>query len=124
MPLTAKGKKVLQSMQGQYGAKKGEQVFYASKNAGKIKGVDRSSTADAQARKWQHLADRAMKRMVPKPARDYKPTFDALVSKAQQHFHDNAPPPPFKQVFRDALRKGISVRDAMKQALDMCPRRK
>jgi hypothetical protein len=30
-------------MQEQYGKKKGEQVFYASKNAGKIKGVDKPS---------------------------------------------------------------------------------
>ena len=41
MPLTKKGKKIMRSMKKQYGAKKGEQVFYASKNAGKIKGVDR-----------------------------------------------------------------------------------
>lgn len=39
-PLTAKGEKILSSMKEEYGAKKGEQVFYASKNAGKIKGVD------------------------------------------------------------------------------------
>ena len=30
------------AMTKQYGAKKGKQVFYASRNAGKIKGVDKS----------------------------------------------------------------------------------
>jgi hypothetical protein len=30
-------------MKNTYGPKKGEKVFYASKNAGKIKGVDRRS---------------------------------------------------------------------------------
>lgn len=40
MPLTEKGKKVLASMKKQYGAKKGEQVFYASINAGKLTGVE------------------------------------------------------------------------------------
>ncbi len=40
MPLTSKGEKILSEMEGQYGEKKGEQVFYASKNAGKISGVD------------------------------------------------------------------------------------
>lgn len=40
MPLTKKGKKVMKSMKGQYGEKKGEQVFYATKNKGKLKGVD------------------------------------------------------------------------------------
>lgn len=40
MPLTEKGQKILSEMKDQYGEEKGEQVFYASKNAGKIKGVD------------------------------------------------------------------------------------
>ena len=39
MPLTGKGKSILRSMTEQYGAKKGKQVFYASINAGKIKGA-------------------------------------------------------------------------------------
>jgi len=42
MPLTPKGKKIQAAMKEEYGPKKGEEVFYASKNAGKIKGVDRS----------------------------------------------------------------------------------
>ena len=41
MPLTDKGKKIMKSMKKQYGKKKGEAVFYASKNKGKIKGVDK-----------------------------------------------------------------------------------
>ena len=41
MPLTPKGEKILKSMKEEYGAKKGESVFYASKNAGKNKGVDK-----------------------------------------------------------------------------------
>ena len=36
MPLTKKGKKIMSSMKKQYGKKKGEQVFYASKNKGTI----------------------------------------------------------------------------------------
>lgn len=40
MPLTKKGKKIKKAMSKQYGKKKGEQVFYATKNKGKIKGVD------------------------------------------------------------------------------------
>jgi len=43
MPLTGKGKKIMKSMEKTYGSKKGEQVFYASKNAGKIKGVEGKS---------------------------------------------------------------------------------
>ncbi len=39
MPLTSKGHKILSSMRKSYGAKKGKQVFYASQNAGKIKGT-------------------------------------------------------------------------------------
>lgn len=42
MPLTGKGKKIMSSMQSQYGDKKGEQVFYASRNKGRIEGVDKA----------------------------------------------------------------------------------
>ena len=42
MPLTAKGKKIMKSMKKQYGKKKAEEVFYASKNKGVISGVDRT----------------------------------------------------------------------------------
>lgn len=40
MPLTKKGKTILTAMREQYGSKKGESVFYASANAGKITGVE------------------------------------------------------------------------------------
>jgi hypothetical protein len=43
VPLTEKGSKIMSAMKKEYGAKKGEQVFYASRNAGKIKGVDPES---------------------------------------------------------------------------------
>lgn len=39
MPLTPKGEKIKSNMTREYGEKKGKQVFYASENAGKIKGV-------------------------------------------------------------------------------------
>lgn len=39
MPLTPKGKKIKKAMKEEYGAKKGEAVFYASENKGTIKGV-------------------------------------------------------------------------------------
>lgn len=40
MPLTKKGTKIMDAMTKEYGSKKGESVFYASKTAGKIKGVE------------------------------------------------------------------------------------
>jgi hypothetical protein len=46
MPLTKKGAKIKAAMSKQYGADKGEKVFYASKNAGRISGVE----ADAKAK--------------------------------------------------------------------------
>jgi len=39
MPLTKKGKKIKSAMQKEYGKKKGEKVFYATENKGKIKGI-------------------------------------------------------------------------------------
>ena len=41
MPLNEKGRKIMKSMKDQYGKKRGEQVFYASKNKGTIKGVEK-----------------------------------------------------------------------------------
>ena len=41
MPLTKKGRKVMDAMKSEYGEKKAKEVFYASRNAGKIKGVDK-----------------------------------------------------------------------------------
>ena len=43
MPLTKKGKEIMKSMKEQYGDKKGESIFYASKNKGTIKGVEKAS---------------------------------------------------------------------------------
>jgi len=40
MPLTKKGAKIQSAMKKEYGAKKGESVFYASINAGKVKGAE------------------------------------------------------------------------------------
>lgn len=40
MPLTHKGKVIEKAMKKEYGSKKGESVFYASKNKGTIKGVE------------------------------------------------------------------------------------
>lgn len=43
MPLTKKGLKIREAMEKYYGKKKGDEVFYASENAGKIKGVKKKS---------------------------------------------------------------------------------
>lgn len=40
MPLTDKGEKISKAMVEEYGKEKGEKVFYASRNAGTITGVD------------------------------------------------------------------------------------
>ena len=53
MPLTEKGKQVMAAMKDEYGAKKGEQVFYASRNKGTISGVERSK----RRRSVKHVAE-------------------------------------------------------------------
>ena len=50
MPLNAKGRKIMSSMKEQYGKKRGEQVFYASKNKGVIKGVEKRKTRRKNAK--------------------------------------------------------------------------
>jgi len=44
MPLTKKGEKIKAAMTKEYGAKKAEKVFYASRNKGTISGVDKSKS--------------------------------------------------------------------------------
>jgi hypothetical protein len=41
MPLSKKGKEIIDNMHSQYGKKKGDAIFYASKNAGTIKGIEK-----------------------------------------------------------------------------------
>lgn len=48
MPLSSKGQEIMAAMKHQYGSKKGESVFYASKNSGKISGVDSPSQDSRQ----------------------------------------------------------------------------
>ena len=50
MPLNEKGKKIMKSMRKQYGKKRGETIFYASKNKGTIKGVEKRKTRSKNAR--------------------------------------------------------------------------
>lgn len=45
MPLTPKGQKIMANMKSEYGAEKAKRVFYASRNAGRITGVDPESKA-------------------------------------------------------------------------------
>jgi len=51
MPLTEKGKKIKAAMIKQYGAKKGEQVFYASQQKGTITGTDIKNYARRHGKK-------------------------------------------------------------------------
>ena len=39
MPLTQKGKKIKRNMRKTYGEEKGDEVFYASQNSGKVTGT-------------------------------------------------------------------------------------
>ena len=42
MPLNKKGKKIMKKMKKEYGKKKGESVFYAMENSGKLKDVKKA----------------------------------------------------------------------------------
>lgn len=51
MPLSHKGKAIMSAMDKEYGDKKSEEVFYASKNAGKIKGVEKAKSKALKEKK-------------------------------------------------------------------------
>ena len=50
MPLNKKGRKIMKSMKEQYGKKRGETVFYASKNKGVIKGLEKKKKRSKNAK--------------------------------------------------------------------------
>lgn len=54
MPLTTKGKKIMRNMVEEYGPKKGKSVFYASRNSGRISGVDPESTGHRRPHARNH----------------------------------------------------------------------
>lgn len=45
MPLTKKGTKIMKAMKKEYWPKKAEKVFYASRNKGVIKGVEKTRSS-------------------------------------------------------------------------------
>ena len=51
MPLNKKGKKIMAAMKKQYGSKTGQKVFYATKNKGKIKNVEKKKRSKSRNRK-------------------------------------------------------------------------
>ena len=51
MPLNKKGKKIMAAMKEQYGSKTGQKVFYATKNKGKIKNVEKKKRSKSRNRK-------------------------------------------------------------------------
>ena len=50
MPLNETGRKIMKSMKEQFGKKRGETVFYASKNKGVIKGVEKKKKRSKNAK--------------------------------------------------------------------------
>lgn len=55
MPLTKHGKKLMSKFQSEYGTKKGKSIFYASKNAGRITGVDKGFYGHMSASKTKQM---------------------------------------------------------------------
>jgi hypothetical protein len=55
MPLTEKGEKIKGAMEKKYGPEKGEEVFYASKNKGKITGVDDAGDFPEKVRNFSKM---------------------------------------------------------------------
>jgi hypothetical protein len=66
MPLTEKGEKIMGAMKEKYGSKKGEEVFYASKNAGKIAGVDRADRVPLEEGKSKETVNKNVNRLLEK----------------------------------------------------------
>jgi hypothetical protein len=97
MPLTEKGGKIKSAMEKQYGPETGERVFYASKNKGKITGVDSNRDDDNQ-----HMGFTAAQ---AEPVKKLVDSCDALISRIDAFEH------------RKAQRQPISVKPKKKDNL-------
>jgi hypothetical protein len=64
MPLTEKGEKIKGAMEKQYGPEKGEKVFYASKNKGKISGVDRADRVPLEEGKSKETVNKNINKLL------------------------------------------------------------
>jgi hypothetical protein len=53
MPLTDKGRSLLEEFKQEYGPEKGREVFYAAKNKGTITGVEEKSGGDGKNKSSQ-----------------------------------------------------------------------
>lgn len=73
MPLTSKGEKIMGAMQREYGEKKGEKVFYASRNAGTIGAVDTITTLEQESRTREAYA-------TTQAYKDFQPVIDTGLS--------------------------------------------
>ena len=60
MSLTSKGEEILKNLRKEYGEEKGERVFYAMRNMGKIKGVEgsRSDMSEDEFKEMARLWDK------------------------------------------------------------------
>lgn len=74
MPLTEKGEKIKSSMVEQYGPEKGEEVFYASKNAGRITGVDKKADQQPGAQPAAKPQPQAQGQQPEQPVKETKTT--------------------------------------------------
>ena len=67
MPLNEKGKKIMASMKKQYGKKKGEEIFYAMENSGKLKKVTKARTGYAAKAQYDKGRDPSQQFATSKP---------------------------------------------------------
>jgi hypothetical protein len=147
MPLSAKGQKIMAAMRREYGAKKAESVFYASKNSGKISGVDATQVlgkvvsdqgSESQAMQPPNPVESSPLKQVTVPAGDSLPTKDQFRRQFRDAMWLGNPLPKclalgtiwtgkstpsqdsrlfFKGAVKDALLKGLTADKAIKLAL-------
>jgi hypothetical protein len=145
MPKTEKGEKIAAAMKEQYGAKKGEQVFYASKNAGKITGVDEATVIGGKETKppsmpettspstgatlptkdvfRRRVTDAVRAGLPMKKVMEAGTTWGSDLGKSNKNFqgYSNTDKATFRKAFRDAINGGAATHECICHALGMLP---
>jgi hypothetical protein len=117
MPLTEKGEKIKGAMEKQYGAEKGEKVFYASKNKGTITGVDDDERIPLEEGKSKETVSRNTNKLIEK---GHNPEAAAGIAQRQasKSKDDDAQHMGFSGSQAEPIEKLVSQCDALAKRLD------
>lgn len=123
MPLTEKGEKIMGAMKEKYGSEKGEQVFYASKNAGKITGVDAADRVPLEEGKSKETINKNVNKLL-EAGHNEEAAVGIAQRKARESRGDDNQHMGFTKGEAPNIEKLVSMCDSLATRMDAFERRR